>query len=432
MPKSCSGPTTGATRRRRIAWLCSGRLPTDITLQVTFEMFEPIHHDGVVNTCVDYTIASIGPGRYFASEAAVAHERGIPLYTMANTGGLTWDFGDIPYQPVPQQWNRRHQALKAAHDDWGLSGVMESHHFGWWPSIVSELAKASYWSPSPDPDATILAIAERDFGAGADQAVAAWQAWSDATNDYIPTNEDQYGPFRIGPAYPLSFLATPRRFQVSETAMFGDMIVITPYTPENNLRRNKTAAPIRINAEIASLTRMKAKWELGIRLLEQAIARAPEHQVAGATSRCSRWAATFRMRSRPRSTPSAGGSCVRASWSRMIRQWPSDLLDQLVAVGEDEIANCEAAIPIVEADSRLGWEPTMEYLGDADAHPLEDRPSPPRAGQRGARVPGQPDDLRWRADDLDFPRYPPTPPRSGLLSGVDPARREDVSQSTPR
>ena len=44
----------------------------------------------------------------------------------------------------------------------------------------------------------------------------------------------------------------------------------------------------------------------------------------------------------------------------------SALLDELAAVGEAEIANCEAAIPVVEADSRLGWEPTMEYLGDAD------------------------------------------------------------------
>jgi hypothetical protein len=44
----------------------------------------------------------------------------------------------------------------------------------------------------------------------------------------------------------------------------------------------------------------------------------------------------------------------------------SSLLDHLVQVGEDELANAEAAIPVVEADSRLGWEPTMEYLGDAE------------------------------------------------------------------
>ena len=28
-----------------------------------------------------------------------------------------------------------------------------------------------------------------------------------------------------------------------------------------------------------------------------------------------------------------------------------------------EYANAKAALPLVEADSRLGWEPSMEYVG---------------------------------------------------------------------
>ena len=41
------------------------------------------------------------------------------------------------------------------------------------------------------------------------------------------------------------------------------------------------------------------------------------------------------------------------------------LLDEIQEIGAREIANTEAAIPLVEADSRLGWEPSMEYIGDA-------------------------------------------------------------------
>ena len=37
----------------------------------------------------------------------------------------------------------------------------------------------------------------------------------------------------------------------------------------------------------------------------------------------------------------------------------------MTALAQAEIANAEATIPIVEADSRLGWEPSMEYIGDA-------------------------------------------------------------------
>lgn len=35
-------------------------------------------------------------------------------------------------------------------------------------------------------------------------------------------------------------------------------------------------------------------------------------------------------------------------------------------IGEAEIENTKATIPLVELDSRLGWEPTMEYRADAE------------------------------------------------------------------
>jgi hypothetical protein len=339
-------------------------LPTDINLHVTFEMFEPIEHDGVTNVCVDYTAAFVGPGTYFASEAAAAHERGITLSTMCNTGGLTWDFGVIPYQPIPYQWNRRHDALKKAHDDWNLTGLMECHHFGWWPSFVSDLAKWNYWSPSPSGEETIANIARRDFGDGAAKVVSAWELWSDAANDYPPTNGDQYGPFRVGPTYPLTLFTNPK-ITVADHAMFGDLILKTPYAPDQGGTKAKTAATIRTRAEIVSLSRMLDKWQEGLRLLDEAIGLAPAYR-------------------RPEGERMANlGQFIAHSIRTTInvKKWwllknralveedpatAETLLDHLVQVGEDELANAEAAIPVVEADSRLGWEPTMEYLGDAE------------------------------------------------------------------
>jgi hypothetical protein len=40
------------------------------------------------------------------------------------------------------------------------------------------------------------------------------------------------------------------------------------------------------------------------------------------------------------------------------------LIDEMTRLGEAEIANAQAAIPLVDADSRLGWEPSMEYMTD--------------------------------------------------------------------
>ena len=40
------------------------------------------------------------------------------------------------------------------------------------------------------------------------------------------------------------------------------------------------------------------------------------------------------------------------------------VLDALVKVAEAEIENAQSTIRLVESDSRLGWEPTMEYMCD--------------------------------------------------------------------
>lgn len=36
---------------------------------------------------------------------------------------------------------------------------------------------------------------------------------------------------------------------------------------------------------------------------------------------------------------------------------------QMIAIGKAEIQNAEQTIPLVQYDSRLGWEPSMEYIG---------------------------------------------------------------------
>ncbi|MGN1060030.1 MAG: hypothetical protein ACI4QW_06325, partial [Clostridia bacterium] len=43
-----------------------------------------------------------------------------------------------------------------------------------------------------------------------------------------------------------------------------------------------------------------------------------------------------------------------------------EILDSMEALLQREISNAEAAIPLAEQDSRLGWEPSMEYMADAE------------------------------------------------------------------
>jgi hypothetical protein len=39
---------------------------------------------------------------------------------------------------------------------------------------------------------------------------------------------------------------------------------------------------------------------------------------------------------------------------------------QIEKIALEEVENARDTIPLVKADSRLGWEPCMEYLGDAE------------------------------------------------------------------
>ena len=124
-------------------------LPKDITVELNFEMHDNVKIWGTQERVLDYTLSLTGPSAIFKSEGAAAKRNKLPLYTISNTAGKTWDFGALPYLPTPYQWGRRIENLHKARKEFGLSGLMESHHFGWYPSFVSEFAKWSFWRQFP-------------------------------------------------------------------------------------------------------------------------------------------------------------------------------------------------------------------------------------------------------------------------------------------
>ncbi|MDD2708290.1 MAG: hypothetical protein PHV34_09795 [Verrucomicrobiae bacterium] len=359
-----------APRKDRVALL--NTLPTDITLLVTFEMFNPIPNGKAMNVCVDYTLSFEGPGQYFKSEAEVARRRGIRLYAMANTGGLTWDFGVVPYEPMPFQWARRHRALLKAREKWGLCGLMESHHFGWWPSFVSELAKWAYWEPGFSTEEIASAIARRDYGmTAAPLVLKAWQAWSEAIRHYTPTNEDQYGPFRVGPSYPLVFHPNfSRTFASKEVkipsawhAHFGSGIALGFYKPLENSQQS--LAGCRLKGELRRLHQMSRLWRQGIGWLEKALKKTPSVKKDEGERLLNMGRFMLNMM-----TTTAN---VKKWWQlnqRLMlapdRRRMNAILDAMEKVAVAEIRNAEETIPLVERDSRLGWEPSMEYMTDAE------------------------------------------------------------------
>lgn len=341
------------------------KIPSGISLMVTYEMFEPYQVGEATNIVADYTISFAGPGAYFVSEAKKAKELGVRLYTQANAAGQTWDFGAAPYEPFPFQWLKRYKGLLEAKEKWGLCGIMESHHYGFWPSFISAFEKEVYFAPNESHEKLLENVLVRYFGYEHASAVReALEYWSEAITYYLPTNEDQYGAFRIGPAYPLC-LERNLKPQDTPYAQAGNRLFFVGYTMDWGLMVSQfdhkcTLLGVKMEAEIRSLEKMKELLSKGIAILENLEYKNQELLylenlgkflyccvVTGVHSK--RW---YVLKSHLK---------IETYIGRI-----ESLIEEMESLAKQEIENTLSAISLVRCDSRLGWEPAQEYIGDEE------------------------------------------------------------------
>lgn len=328
------------------------QLPTDITLLVTMGNAEKITMENSTLHVTDYSLAVAGPGEIFAAEAAAAKRRGLKLYAMSNTGGRTWDFGVLPYEPMPQQWIRRYQALRYAKEKWGLSGLMESHHYGLWPSFVSELAREAFESPWDD-EASLDRVIIRNFGdTCADTVKKALDMWSQAITKITPSSEDQWGAFRTGPAYPFNLIEP-----VNIPPKPGDGFVgfFSVFYGQNNGGKDSLVG-LRLYDEICSLQRMQKDIREGLSLLETVPNPCEELKMLINMGRFMDCCVT---------TGILAKKWFELRYRLIIEKDPGrawQMCDEAEALLLDEKENVEVAIKCVALDSRLGYEQIMGYV----------------------------------------------------------------------
>ncbi|MBR7131733.1 MAG: hypothetical protein IKC82_07105 [Lentisphaeria bacterium] len=343
-------------------------LPEGITVQVTFDIFSKLDIFGQTRRVMDYSIVADHPGYYFESECQAAAEFKRPLMATANTAGTTWDIGVIPYVPVPQRWITRFKELEKYRKGCNLDAFYDCHHYGWWPSVITELGRAFFNSPQCDLEEKLAEIARRYAGEKAGTLLAAWQKWSEAFDYLTPTNEDQYGPLRVGPAYPLIFQPNITRtmakkeiaFPADPNAHFGNRIIFTLYQPYENI--NQLPAALRYPNELRSLQEFLKLWSEGIALYEEVIAAAPANREY-----------LERELNLGKYILCAVQTCRNTKeWYCLNRELQNissgkegeEILDKIVALAGKEMDNARNAMEFVELDSRIGWEPSMEYVGD--------------------------------------------------------------------
>lgn len=332
-------------------------LPTDISLLVTFEMFDLLdlgNSTGMVN---DYSIAHVGPGEYFISEAAVAKRRGIRLYSMVNTAGRTWDFGVAPYEPFPYQWHKRHQKVLEARVRFGLQGLMESHHYGFLPSFISLQAKEAFTEGGANFH-TYLETWSKNIAGDEWNAVLEGMHYVDKSIQfYVPSNENQYGPYRIGPAYPFC-LKSPIKMPNKPAMHFGNAIYnvinlntdVVKYDPyclrvHDELRLHKTALQ-NTKQGLKILKSIKRKNADLRRLID----------LVDFLARCHQTAVNYKE-----------FYILRAKlFACRNRDTLGRLATRIARICQRELTNVENTIPLVRRNSDFGFESTMEYQCDEE------------------------------------------------------------------
>ena len=331
------------------------RLPTDISLQVTFEMFErQCYGNGFGEVC-DYTISFSGPGQYFLSEAEAAHRRGIRLYTMANTAGKTWDFGVIPYEPFPQRWRDRHEKLLECREKYGLCGLMESHHYGFAPSFIARLANATFTEGSEDYQTRLCKVAKRFSETEYEEVLQAISLLDESQKYYVPSSENQYGPYRIGPSYPFCIKRGLKKPNGPD-AVYGNGIYDTLLIRRENMRRDPYSLRLRDELRMhkealllskQALYRFKHIKNKNVEL--QRLINMVEFIV-----RCHMTAVNYKE--------------FYLQTIRMLnevtREGVKRCAKQIERIALREIENAKATVPLVQRDSSLGYEPSMGYQTD--------------------------------------------------------------------
>ena len=221
---------------------------------------------------------------------------------------------------------------------------------------------------APTPEEWLRLLIERDYGKkNAENVDKAFRLFSNAISHYVATNEDQYGAFRIGPAYPLwmedTRIALTRppeggRKPSEFNAMFGNRIYFPAYTPDNSGRNSICGT--RIFDEIDAISEVKELMEAGLCELDKL-------SDDGENLAKLKALAKFIINT-CKTAINVKNLYVNMQKISIARDkaTANSLLDNVESILKAERENVLDTIPAVRVDSRLGWEPSMEYQADEE------------------------------------------------------------------
>jgi hypothetical protein len=208
------------------------QLPKNSIPMLTWENGKSFEIDGMKGYLRDYSLSQVGPAEVTDAQITEARKTNRKVYCKVDTFA-SWQFGTLPYLPVPNQWFDRYNAL----EKYKVNGTLESWSSGYKPNFISELRAWTCWSDSPSMESILAAMAKRIFGEkGRDNAVEAWKYFSQAirlvpdTGPNMGTNNAIGNPifFQVPPLRTVTFIHSWTDFETWK-GYFGSEL--NPYWP---------------------------------------------------------------------------------------------------------------------------------------------------------------------------------------------------------
>ena len=307
-----------------------GKLPADCWFMSVSEWQLPIERGGVASAVGEYSISAVGPGPRATKHWAAAKARGMKCVAKVQAG-TTWELGSFPYLPVMGLVAEHAKSLSAA----GVDGLMLSWSLGGYPSpnldVFHRAAKGA------GVDDVLDALARDRYGPKPVNAVhIAWQFFADGFREYpYHIGTLYHGPQHVGPANP---------FYLRPTGYTATMVGF----PYDDLAAWRAVYPEEV--WIRQMREVAAGCENGCAMFGIAIEKMDDGVKAEARRELDMY----------RAQALHFASCAnQAAFVAARDRGDKEAMRRIVT---DEIAVVRKLLPLVEADSRIGYESSNHYF----------------------------------------------------------------------
>jgi hypothetical protein len=310
------------------------KLPKGVALMADFERGMAIQRGGVPMQVEEYSISVVGPSPRAELRSKQAREAGLDFFAKVQLS-TTWECGTVPFIPVPNLLARKATAMRRDN----VSGAMATWTIGSYPSPNTEAFALRQWNPQLSEEDVLRRIAARRYNPEAvEYAVSGWTKLSDAFTEEYPYSSAPYsGPLQHGPSLPLYRRDVP--------PPLGTVTLLNPKDDWTHW-----TAPYSPELMSQLLRHLCERWDDGVHDLEDAMQ---------ASSGVRRWTAK-----RDFGVAWMVGYTYRAYADDLDFYMARDKGDiqQMKKIAATQIVSTEEALKFVRADSRLGWEPELQYF----------------------------------------------------------------------